>query len=392
MISLSAVDRAARFAEFLSASGPIGTDILKTDWSQTSLGPIAGWPDALRTTFRIVLTSRQRMVFFWGPDLLQFYNETYQPIIDGMPGNPLGAPFKSFWAEIYEGVRPFYESAMAGEGTWQENLPLLLTRNGVTQETYWTFSYSPLYDDDGRIAGFLNVVTETTQAERDRIALAKATEDLSLENERTRQMLAERVSSEKRLRILQRELSHRMKNTLAMVQAIVAQSLRHSTSTENASHLAMERIQALARSQDALTANDWNASGIHEVVEAALAPYLDRPGRITIEGPSAHLTAPQTMGLSLALHELATNAIKYGSLSCPEGRVAVRWQLEPEGDFGFDWSEGGGPAVGGPARSGFGSRLTEKVVPTYFHGRARLAFAREGLTYALRGRLSKVTG
>lgn len=178
--------RQARFEHFLAGQGWIGRGILARDWSASSLGAIGAWPPALQTTLRFVLTTRQPIVFFWGPDLLQFFNEPYSPILEGMPPDPIGAPFKVFWGEVFEGVRPYFERAMAGEGTWEQDLPLTLTRNGVTEQTYWSFSYSPLFDDEGRISGFMNVVNETTVGVTDRQKLERANASLAEQYEKTR--------------------------------------------------------------------------------------------------------------------------------------------------------------------------------------------------------------
>ncbi len=180
--------RARKFAEFLSNQGWIGQGILNKDWSQTSIGPIEDWPEALRATLRFVLTTRQSINFFWGPDLHQFFNAAYAPTLQGMPGEPIGAPFKAFWSEVFEGVRPYFERAMAGESSGEDDLPLALTRGGVTEQTCWTFSYSPLFDDAGEIAGFLNIVNETTRGVTTRQALESAQGALAAEREQLKQM------------------------------------------------------------------------------------------------------------------------------------------------------------------------------------------------------------
>jgi len=192
--------------------------------------------------------------------------------------------------------------------------------------------------------------------------------------------------------VLQRELSHRMKNTLAMVQAVVSQSLRNSTDTRDAADKASARIQALARTQDTLTATDWAASDVASVVAGALEPHRDGSDPIRCEGPAASLDAQRALGLALAIHELATNAAKYGALSVPEGRVAVEWGLEPGSRFWFEWRETGGPAVEPPTRHGFGTRLTERIVPGYFGGTARTAYEPKGITYRLDGLLQPGEG
>jgi PAS domain S-box-containing protein len=200
-----------------------------------------------------------------------------------------------------------------------------------------------------------------------------------------RDITARRKGEAERL-LLTRELSHRMKNTLAMVQAVVTQSLRNATSLEDASHLASERIQALGRAQDMLTESNWETADVRNVVSAALAPHLNGDCRFTIEGPSADLTAQQGMGLALAIHELATNATKYGALSSDGGHVMVSWTIEG-GRFRFGWQETGGPTVSPPTHKGFGSRLTERVVPSYFSGTASMAYPKEGAVYVLDGSL-----
>jgi two-component sensor histidine kinase len=276
---------------------------------------------------------------------------------------------------------------MAGEGTWSDDLPLLLTRNGRTCQTYWTFSYSPLYDDAGGIVGFMNVVNETTRNVENREALARANAILALEYERTSIALERQREAERLQRVLQRELSHRMKNTLAMVQAVVSQSLRHATSPADVATIASARIQALGRAQDMLTDASWEVADIRPVVEASIAPHADRPDRFVLDGPDARLTAQQSMGIALAIHELATNAVKYGALSCDEGRVYITWRTEPDHGFRFEWREGGGPPVVPPTRRGFGSRLIERVVPGYFAGEARIDFQPAGIRFAFEGRL-----
>ncbi|KQT46363.1 hypothetical protein ASG43_12140 [Aureimonas sp. Leaf454] len=219
----------------------------------------------------------------------------------------------------------------------------------------------------------------------------RAMEKLRLEREVTRDLLERQngLLEEQRLRqrdqrILQRELAHRMKNTLAMVQAVVSQTLRNASSLEEASLRSTERIQALSRAQDMLTETDWQKADIRSVVEAAIEPHADGGHRFAIEGPPVDLTAQQGLGISLAVHELATNATKYGALSNEEGRVTISWSVDADG-FHFRWSEAGGPAVVTPQGQGFGTRLTVRVVPTYFSGTASLTYPASGLLYQLDG-------
>lgn len=350
------------------------------DWARTSLGSIEGWPRSLMTILRTVLASRQPICFWWGPELLQIHNDDYLPLLADRGDRALGAPFRELWADVWVDVEPFVQSAMLGRATWTEDLPLEMVRNGQVETTYWTFSYSPLYDDDGKVAGLMNIVTETTQAVRDRQALAA-------EVERANAALASQREAERHQRILQRELSHRMKNTLTMVQAIVSQSLKGAADIDGGVRIASARIEALGRAQDVLTLANWQAAEIHDVVHAAFAPHCDRAERFSIDGPKLSLSPQQSMGLSLAVHELATNAVKYGALATEMGHVEIAWTVSEEVGFSFSWTERDGPRVSEPGRNGFGSRLTTKVVPYYFDGKAEIAFRPTGIRYVLSGDL-----
>ncbi len=361
-------------------AGTMVEEIRAFNWGATTLGPIENWPPALKTTLRLVLASRQPMCFFWGEDLLQFHNDAYLPILAGRETNPLGQPFREYWADVWDGVEPFVHLALNGEGTWMENLPLQILRNGALQESFWTFSYSPLHDDQGAVVGLLNVVTETTEAVLDRRALQDAYRE-------AQKHLDERQQHEEELKLLNRELAHRMKNTLAMVQSIISQSLRGATSIPEAAATIGARIQTLAKAQDVLTGMSVTAAEISAIARTAVAPHVDGDDRISIVGPQVYLSAQQALGLSLAIHELATNATKYGALSRPEGRITIRWDKQDDDRFTFDWQESGGPLVTEPTRRGFGSRLTERVVSDLFQGQAGIRFEPAGVAFSLLGRL-----
>lgn len=370
--------------EFLGVRCDVARHLNAVEWSATSLGPVEHWTYSLKSTVRTVLSTRQPMCFWWGDDLLQFHNDAYLPMLGQRVERAIGAPFRELWSDVWDSVLPFVETALSGQGTWQENLPLVVTRNGYEEATYWTFSYSPLYDDDGSIAGILNNVTETTQAVADRNALEEAYRE-------AQGHLIERGQYEDELKLLNRELAHRMKNTLAMVQAIISQSLRGASSLAEASATIAARIQTLAKAQDLLTGMSVTAAEITAITDAAIAPHRDDAGRIHIHGPRVYLSAQQALGLSLAVHELATNATKYGALSVPQGRVDITWSHQLGDDFTFDWRESQGPHVSEPTRRGFGSRLTERIVSDLFKGQAKIDFAAEGVAFSLVGKLHQVS-
>ena len=369
--------------EFLGVECGVARHLNEVDWAATSLGPVDGWSLSLKAVIRTALSSRQPMSFWWGKDLLQFHNDSYAPMLGNRVDHSIGRPFREVWPDVWDAVYPFIQMALSGKGTWQENMPLVMRRNGYDEQTYWTFSYSPLYDDDGRIAGLLNTVTETTQAVADRKALEEAYRD-------AQKHLVERAGYEDELRLLNRELAHRMKNTLSMVQAIVSQSLRNATSLTDASAIIAARIQTLAKAQDVLTGMSVTAAEISAITNAALAPHQDGADRIHLDGPRVYLSAQQALGLSLAVHELATNATKYGALSVPQGRVDITWSHHLGDDFTFDWRESRGPHVLQPTRRGFGSRLTERIVSDLFKGQAKIDFAPDGVVFSLVGKLHQV--
>ena len=157
---------------FLSEGGEMGARIRDFDWSCSPLGEPAAWPQALKTAVGIALSSRFPMFVAWGPELRLLYNDGYAEILGGKHPVALGHAFEDIWAELWEDVKPLVDRAMAGEPTYSENLPLTMTRRGYPEQTWFTFSYSPLREASGAIGGMFCVCTETTAmvlAERRRI-------------------------------------------------------------------------------------------------------------------------------------------------------------------------------------------------------------------------------
>src|SRR3954452_19502829 len=156
--------QAPRFADPLGGGGELGRLMRATDWSRTPLGPVASWPQALRTAVRIMLTSRQPMFVWWGERLINLYNDAYQSILGGKHPWALGQPAEVVWREIWDQVGPRARSAMLGnEGTYDEALLLIMERNGYQEETYYTFSYSPVPDDSGGVGGIFCANSNDTQ-------------------------------------------------------------------------------------------------------------------------------------------------------------------------------------------------------------------------------------
>jgi PAS domain S-box-containing protein len=149
---------------WLAGGGELGALMRANDWAATALGPVGRWPQSLRTAVSILLNSRHPMFVAWGPRLNFLYNDGYAPIFGAKHPAALGGPFAEVWSEIWHDIKPLVDRALRGEPTWSENLQLIMERNGFPEETYFTFSYSPIYDETGGVGGMFCACTETTEA------------------------------------------------------------------------------------------------------------------------------------------------------------------------------------------------------------------------------------
>jgi PAS domain S-box-containing protein len=147
---------------FLDAPGELAARMRELDWSGSPLGPPDTWPQSLRSVVGLMLRSKFPMVVAWGPQLGFLYNDPYAPILGSKHPFALGQPFEAVWAEIWDDIAPLIERALAGEATYMEDLPLTMRRNGFDEVAYFTFSYSPVVDEQGEIAGMYCACTETT--------------------------------------------------------------------------------------------------------------------------------------------------------------------------------------------------------------------------------------
>jgi len=183
---------------------------------------------------------------------------------------------------------------------------------------------------------------------------------------------------------LTRELNHRVKNTLANVLSIVALTRRRATSLDEFAEGLDGRIRALSATHDLLTQSDWGPTPMGAVVEAELAPYARDTGPlIEMSGPLIELAPADALSLGLAIHELATNAAKYGSLSQPSGKLSVKWSMLDESRALIEWEESGGPPVPAERGRGFGLDLIERIVAHELQNPVRIDFAPEGLQCSL---------
>ncbi len=180
--------------------------------------------------------------------------------------------------------------------------------------------------------------------------------------------------------LLVRELAHRVKNGFALVQAMARQTFGRADPERHQSF--SERLTALAGTYDLLLSKEGAASSIRDVVSAALRAHLSEASRIAVSGPDVPLPPDLALPLSLVLHELATNATKYGSLHVEQGTIAIDW-TEKEGRIDLCWREAGGPPVAAPTRKGFGSVLIERAFPSKAHATSKSHFRPEGLCFEI---------
>jgi PAS domain S-box-containing protein len=195
--------------------------------------------------------------------------------------------------------------------------------------------------------------------------------------------VTERKEGEAHLRLLLRELTHRSKNLLAVIQAMARQTARHAGSTDSFLAQFGARLQALAASHDLLVRESWYGASLAELVQSQLGAYLaGSTGRVSIEGPAIALKPEAAQNLGLALHELAVNATKFGALSVPGGRIAITW-IRREGASGnsveLDWREKSGPKVRVRRKKGFGSMVIERNLARALDADVRLEFDPTGL-------------
>ncbi len=203
------------------------------------------------------------------------------------------------------------------------------------------------------------------------------------------QDITERKQADDQQRFFLDELNHRVKNTLATVQSIAAQTLRASKSSAQFKDAFEGRLLALSKTHNLLTLTSWRDADLHDIAEQELAPYKrEADERVVIDGPGVNLPPRYAINLGLVLHELVTNAAKYGALSVPTGRLELSWSVEqPEGQptrlLRILWSESGGPPVEPPKRQGFGSRLIRRSIEGELDGTLTIDFAASGVSYGL---------
>jgi two-component sensor histidine kinase/PAS domain-containing protein len=471
---------------FLDGGGEMGALMRGLDWTTSPLGSPERWPQALRTAVRLVLNTHHPMFIWWGPELIQFYNDAYARTM-GPERHPaaLSERGAACWAEIWDIIGPQIEFVMAGKGaTWHEDELVPVTRHGRREDVWWTYGFSPIDDDShpGGVGGVLVVCNDVTKEHLDRDTLrvnearwravfenmhegfalcevvydagGDATDFRYLEVnaawERLTGVVAEatvgrlaseaipgiepfwtetyagvvatgkpvhfefrlgvldrwfevyafrteprrfaalflnvteRKRAEARQALLAREVDHRAKNALSVVQA----TLRLTSAEDLPTYIrAVEgRVAALARALTLLSDEQWGGADLRTVLRGELNMFLEPAGasgpRAELDGPAVALPAGAAQPMGMAIHELATNAVKYGALSASTGRLSVSWWVEggQHGTLRLRWAETGGPPVAEtPSRQGFGSRILDGTVRDQLGGEVSRKWDEAGL-------------
>jgi len=296
------------------------------------------------------------MAVLMGPELtFTLVNDAYQQLIGHRP--IIGAPVHQALPEVGDqGFVRLLETVMSKREPFigrAVSVHLQRTPGAALEQRFLDFIYQPILDADGLAVGVFVEGADVT----------------------------DRIQAERQQKLLLDELNHRVKNTLANVQSIAAQTLRGNPDPKAFRETFEARILALSATHDILTASNWRGAQLRDVLAVEFGPY--GPERYRFDGPDVALSANEALTLGLLFHELTTNAAKYGALSCAEGCVRIRWTAE-HGELALTWTEQGGPPVVAPLRRGFGSRLIERSLQGDIGGEAAIEFQPEGLICRIR--------
>ncbi|MFC3080003.1 sensor histidine kinase [Phenylobacterium terrae] len=300
--------------------------------------------------FMAVLTGRDLTFQFVNSAYLQLIGHRQvigRTVLEALP-EVRAQGFVELLSDVMSTRQPYVGRAMG--------VRLQRTPDGPPQERFVDFIYQPILDPAGEATGVFVEGYDVT----------------------------DRVRAEAQQKLLVDELNHRVKNTLATVQAIAAHTLRGYPDPKGFREQFESRLMALSGTHDLLTATSWRSACLKDVLLAELKPHGE--GRYELDGADVNLSPNEALTLGLVFHELATNAAKYGALSAPGGKVRVAWRVTRECGqprLALTWTEAGGPPVDPPKRKGFGSRLIERTLRGDIQGGASLDFAPSGLTCRL---------
>ena len=292
----------------------------------------------------IFSVTRDGLISTWNPASEQLYGYAQEEAI----GRPLGMIVPE---SRRDESRSMFATVMSGEMVLFETLRQ--RRDGSLVDV--SISGAPLRDSNGTIVGISSIHRDITSQRQ----------------------------HEKQMRLVMRELAHRSKNLLAIIISMAAQTARTATSVSDFTARFTQRLQGIAHSHDLLIQQNWRGAPIRELVRSHLEPFLEGDrNRIHLNGPDVIVDPKAAQNLGLALHELATNASKYGALSVPSGSVSISW-TKTDGQFRIEWREQGGPSVRQPNQRGFGQAVLERLASQALEGTAHLDFDQDGVHWVM---------
>jgi len=320
------------------------------DWSSTTLGPLDQWPSCLRTALSLALHSSAPVAVHWGAELLTLYNDVCAKLLGDQHPLALGLPAEQAFPEVWASIGPMcHQTLRDGISTSRSNQPLSILRNGRQEHHRFDFTTTAVCADDGQIGGVMVFAVDVTQQH-----------------------------------VLIAELQHRTRNLLAVVRAISTQSFQEHVG-DAVLHSFVERLSSLGRVQGLLSRAEHERVKLDDVVWAELEAYANHyRSRLEVHGPIVRLFPHHVQTIALALHELVTNALKYGALRAPAGRLSITWEtwLGSQGQqrLALTWRESGvemPPDVS--ARRGQGRELIENSLRFSLHADTQLVFGSDGV-------------
>jgi PAS domain S-box-containing protein len=292
----------------------------------------------------IFSVTRDGLISTWNPASEQLYGYTQEEAI----GRPLSVIVPE---SRREESRSMFATVMRGEMVLFETLRQ--RRDGSLVDV--SISGAPLRDSHGTIVGISSIHRDITSQRQ----------------------------HEKQMRLVMRELAHRSKNLLAIIISMAAQTARTARTVSDFTSRFTQRLQGIAHSHDLLIQQNWRGAPIRELVRSHLEPFLEGDrNRIHLSGPDVIVDPKAAQNLGLALHELATNASKYGALSSPSGSVSISW-TKTNGQFRIAWQEQNGPSVRPPNQRGFGQAVLERLACQALEGTAHLEFEPDGVRWVM---------
>ncbi|NQE64805.1 sensor histidine kinase [Caulobacter sp. RHG1] len=335
------------------SSGGMAQRIRAFDWNATALGPAQAWPQSLKTAVDVMLGCGFPAVLWAGPQATTLYNDAYDALL--IERDDLGHAGLGALEPARAALAPALDSVRSGATVTFEDHPLPFRRDGAVEDGCFTLSCSPVRDEAGQVFGVFLILLETT----------------------------ERIRAGQARNLMVAELQHRVRNILAVIRSIVSRTAETSETVEDLSAHLDGRLAALARTQVLLTRSPGAGVDLEGLVRDELLAQVADDQRITIEGPEILLPPKAAEVMTLAVHELATNATKYGALSDSQGRIDIGWTIAPRDGTNwlrFEWREAGVKiAAAAPRRTGFGAVLIEQRVPYELMGAGALTFAPGGV-------------